>query len=246
MSEVVPLLKLADNGKVKFKTNHKNTVGFMFGLPDDGGTCSGATTGEGGCLAVPAGHKRPTCYMSKVTQIYKAVGETLKYNTEVMHRGGDVWRTKVLCKTVEQWKAKLKDEHKFFRMNYSGDILDESWAEAWVNCIKTHQDVFFWGYTRSHKVVPMFANIANVTLYISADPSNKDSALDMYAYTFKANNIGICWMGEKDQPSGIKWVTCPETSGKIHNRPDSGACSRCRLCVDNRVTKTKPISFVIH
>src|ERR1017187_133807 len=75
---------LAGNRKTKFSSNHRNTFGLNFGLPINGGTCPGATSGAGGCLNIRDGCKRETCYMAKVTQIYKAVANTLQVNTDMV------------------------------------------------------------------------------------------------------------------------------------------------------------------
>ena len=75
-------IKLTTNSKTKFNKYQKNTFGLLHGLPKNGGTCVGATCGKGGCLDTRDGLKRKTCYVEKLTQIYKGVGNVLKYNSE--------------------------------------------------------------------------------------------------------------------------------------------------------------------
>src|SRR4051812_7210748 len=94
-------LFLTDNSKTKFKKNHRNTFGLMYGLPENGGTCPGATEGKGGCLEIRDGNKRPTCYMAKVVQIYKAVGTRLTENTEALVGKSLEEMESVLTDTVE-------------------------------------------------------------------------------------------------------------------------------------------------
>ena len=241
----------SDNTKVKFKKNHFNTFGLNYGLPKNGGTCPGATLGTGGCLNIREGHKRPTCYMAKVTAIYKDVGKRLQQNTDLLKGKSLDQMVEVLTSTVEEFKTKNKGENLFFRLHYSGDFYSDSYAKAWAITIKKFPEIRFWVYSRSHSgkldYIHNFVGISNISVYLSVDPSNYQEALKSYKKYEKEPNFALAWMGGNPPDKSIlRWVNCPETSGRLKNTETNGACSRCRLCVDNYVTKLKNINFSIH
>lgn len=244
---LTPSLILSDNSKVKFRPNHRNTFGLNFGLPKDGGTCVGATTGKGGCLDVRTGKKRETCYMAKITQIYKAVGEVLNKNTSLLVGKSYQEMVSVFTNTFQNFVDKNKKEHWFFRCTYSGDFFSKECAQAFVAACSKFPEVQFWLYTRSHQFVEILSTAPNVAVYLSADPANKKSAYEVYRKLDHRNNVGICIMGNDEKLDDIRFVTCPETSGKVSNKPENGACSRCRLCFTyNDKIKLRPIRFLIH
>lgn len=246
----MPTLKLSDNSKTKFRRDHKNTFGLTYGLPSNGGTCPGATEGKGGCLDVRDGHKRPTCYMAKVTQIYKAVGAVLTHNTDLLMGKTQVEMAGVLRETMEAFvKAnEAKKDALFFRLHYSGDFFSEDYARAWAEVMVQFPQVRFWVYSRSYSYAGFFAQVPNLTFFFSVDPVNYASVLEHYRTVSHLPNFALAWLGSVPAPQQAehRWVTCPETSGKLPNLPDSGACSRCRLCVDNFRVKVKNIQFVLH
>jgi len=241
-------LILSDNSKTKFRKSHYNTFGLNYGLPKNGGTCPGATLGAGGCLDVRDGHKRETCYMAKVTSIYKAVGNVLQSNTDLLKNKSVEEMTDILTNTINQFIKKNPDKKNwFFRLHYSGDFFSEDYARAWAATISKFPEVRFWVYTRSHECAKYFTETRNLTFYFSVDPVNYKKAIEVYGKYKKYPHYAMAWMGNNapDQETH-RWVTCPETSGKLRNTPDNGACARCRLCVDNYVYKVKNIRFEIH
>lgn len=243
-------LQLSDNSKTKFRKNHSNTFGLMYGLPQNGGTCPGATTGAGGCLDVRDGHKRETCYMAKITQIYKAVGSVLVANTSLLVGKTQQEMVEVLTNTVAEFvrKNKAHPDKLKFRLHYSGDFFSDDYAMAWAVVINKFPQVRFWAYSRSHSVAKFFVNCPNLTFYFSVDVVNFNNALAHWKEVSHLPNFGLAWLGttEPPDPELFRWVTCPETSGKVKNLPDSGACSRCRLCIDNYKIKVKHIKFLVH
>src|SRR4051812_48941006 len=134
-------LKLTDNSKVKFKKNHYNTFGLNYGLPENGGTCPGATSGKGGCLDVRDGLKRPTCYMVKLTQIYKAFGEVLSQNTLLLKDKSEDELYTILESTMNEFIRKSKNEDLFFRLHTSGDFFSIEYSKAWARVIKKFDNV---------------------------------------------------------------------------------------------------------
>ncbi len=242
------MFKLSDNSKVKFKKDHRNTFGLSYGLPENGGTCPGATTGKGGCLDTRDGLKRKTCYMAKITEIYKSVGTVLKENTELV-KDKSLEDTKKVCReTVQVFIQKSKNEDLYFRLHYSGDFFSETYTRAWAEVIAEFPEVQFWVYTRSADYVHLLLGLDNLTVYLSCDPVNKDKMFELYhKYKDTSPRLGLAWLG-KDPPSpkDYRWVTCPEISGKLKNTAERGACSKCKLCIDNYVTRVKNIAFPCH
>jgi len=241
------MLKLTDNRKTSFKKNQFNTFGLMYGLPENGGTCPGATTGDGGCLDVRDGLKRQTCYMAKIVAIYKSVGNVLAANTALL-TGKTVDEMEVVCKeTVEAFIKKSKGTDLFFRLHYSGDFFSKEYTEAWARVIAQFPQVRFWVYTRSHDMIDPLLGLDNITVFLSCDPSNFDKAKKVFEdKKEKHKNLGMAFMGN-DAPEAEKhrWVKCPEITGKVNNET-AGACSKCRLCVDNYKVRVKNIQFPIH
>ncbi len=236
---------LSDNSKTKFRPNHRNTFGLNFGLPENGGTCPGATEGPGGCLDIRDGRKRPTCYMSKVTQIYKGVAKVLQENTALVKDKSFEDLVLTIRASVKAFTENNEEKDWCFRLHYSGDFFSVDYAKAWSQVISEFPKVKFWVYTRSFNLVQYLIDRTNLTLFLSLDPVNEKSGLIVYEQFKDRPNLGLAWLGKK-VPAGHRWVTCPETSGVIKNTKDKGACARCRLCIDRYKTKVKNINFLIH
>lgn len=236
---------LSDNSKLKFKPNHRNTFGLNFGLPENGGTCPGATRGPGGCLDVRTGCKRETCYMAKVVQIYKGVGARLADNTKLVLGKSIEEMAKVMRASVQFFVDTNEEKDWYFRLHYSGDFFSKDYAKAWALVVNEFPKVKFWVYTRSFHLVQYLVDSTNLTIMLSIDPVNKQQGLELAKLYETRPNIGLAWLG-KEKPEGIRWVTCPETSGVLKNTKDKGACATCRLCIDRYKTKVKNIQFVIH
>lgn len=242
------MLVLSDNSKVKFKKNHYNTFGLYHGLPEQGGTCPGATVGEGGCMAIRDGLVRKTCYVEKLAQIYPAFANRIRGNSDML-----VGKTKeemvvLLEATVNSFVKKSKDNLNF-RLHTSGDFFSLEYAEAWAEVMKKFPNVRFWAYTRSfipaaNYVAPLIG-IPNLSLYLSCDPNNYEEAEKVFdQYKDQMASLGLAWLGA-DAPNTEKnrWVKCPANSGKIKNEDTKGACAKCRLCVDRFKIRTKNIQF---
>ena len=236
---------LATNRKTKFGPNHKNTFGLTFGLPINGGTCPGATSGTGGCLNVRDGCKRETCYMAKVTQIYKAVAHTLQVNTDMVRGKSYDEMVTVIRATIKSFTEKNLEAKWYFRLHYSGDFFSEDYAKAWAQVIGEFPRVKFWVYTRSFNVVPYLIDRTNITVYLSIDPVNMDEGSRLYEKYIERANLGLAWLGN-EKPAKYRWVTCPETSGILKNTNEQGTCAKCRLCIDRYKSKVKNIQFTIH
>ena len=243
-------LKLTDNSKTKFKRNHYNTFGLMHGLPQHGGTCPGATSGPGGCMALKrVGGTNATCYVDKLVKAYPAFGAVLKRNTDLLAGKSQAEMEEVLAATVTAFVAHNKSANLTFRLHTSGDFFSEDYAKAWAAVINRFPQVQFWVYTRCFWAVPILVVCPNLSLYISSDRVNQVEASATYEkYKAGHNNLGICYMGNADTlPAGRHWVACPEVTGKVKNTAESGACAKCRLCLTyNGKIALRNIQFPIH
>ena len=246
------MLQLTENSKTKFSKTHKNTFGLLHGLPANGGTCVGATCGAGGCLDTRLGKKRKTCYVEKITQIYKSVGEVLLRNTKQLEDKTQEEMTVILRETVQAFVKKSPTDKLYFRLHWAGDFMNDNYVKAWSSVIKEFPNVRFWAYTRSFTkdinfIAPLL-ECANLSLYLSCDPVNVEAAKQVYnIFKDKYNNLGLAWMGNTSpDPNIFRWVKCPEITGKVKNTDEGGACSKCRLCVDRYKTRIKNIQFLIH
>lgn len=240
-------LILSNNSKTKFSKKHNNTFGLMYGLPENGGTCPGASTGLGGCLSVRDGKKRATCYMAKIAQIYKGAAAVLQKNTDLLKDKPYEEMVEIIRNTINHFVKNTRSDQLYFRLNYSGDIYSENLAKAWATVMKEFPQVKFWMYTRSFDFVEFLRDIPNLTLFLSVDPANCKEGFATYEKHKDQNNLALAWMGNLvPDKEKWRWVTCPEISGKVKNTEDKGACGKCRLCIDRYVTKVKNIHFPIH
>lgn len=239
----------SNNSKVKFSSTHKNTFGLLHGSPSTGGTCVGATCGTGGCLDVRDGLKRQTCYVEKITQIYKNVGNVLSKNTAALSGRTQDEIIVVLTEMMEDFVKRTPSDKLFFRLHWAGDFFSEEYASAWACVMHKFDNVQFWCYTRSFKninFIKPFIGVTNLTLFLSCDPVNYDLAQSVYnELEEQMPNLALAYIGE-ELPNDRRWVVCPETSKKIKSDKDKGACAKCRLCVNNYVTRPKNIAFKIH
>lgn len=239
-------LKLTNNSKTKFSKNHLNTFGLNYGLPINGGTCPGATKGEGGCLNIRDGNVRETCYMVKITQIYKGVGKVLQENTSLLKGKSKEEMVEILTNTINEFIRINKGQNLFYRLHYSGDFFSEDYTKAWATTINKFPNVKFWVYTRSHSFVKHLVGCKNLAIYISIDPANLTSGYKVYETFANHTNVGIAFMGN-NVPEDRRWVQCPEITGKVKNTPDYGACSKCQLCFTyTDKIKLRNIQFPIH
>lgn len=244
------ILKLTDNSKVKFTRNHYNTFGLMHGLPQNGGTCPGATSGPGGCMSLKKeGGVNATCYVDKLVKVYPSFGKVLKRNTDLLAGKTQAEMEVVLSATVEAFIQHNKNQNLYFRLATSGDFFSEDYARAWASTINKFPQVRFWVYTRCFWAVPFLMDCRNLAIYLSADNVNYAEASATFDICRPGhNNVGIAYMGNINTlPKTRRWVTCPEITGKVKNQVDRGACSKCRLCFTYSDTiGVRNIQFPIH
>jgi len=249
-------LKLSDNSKTKFEANIPNTFGLAWGDPSKGGTCPGSTKGAGGCCSKRSETKDSYyCYVSKMTRIYKQVGVNLQQNTDLVREALDSGEiVQLLRMTVLKWLLSGGLRHQYFRIHWSGDMVNEDYAIAWSKVIREYPLVKFWMYTRSFvpscNVLPILAECKNLSLYLSLDPVNYKEGLEAYQTYKEYKNVALCFMGNtvpEELTSEFKFIGCPEIRGKIKNEKNRGACSKCKLCMTHTDTiKLRNIQFPIH
>lgn len=241
-------LTLSHNSKTKFSKNHKNTFGLMYGLPENGGSCPGATKGKGGCLDTRDGYKRPTCYMFKVASIYKGVGDILKKNSELVKDKKINELKDIIRNTLNHFVKTSPPDQLYFRLNYSGDIYSLEYAKAWASVMQEFPKIKFWCYTRSFDFVDELVKAKNLSLYLSCDNNNLSKAINIYdKLKDKHINLALAWLGlDAPEQEKYRWIICPETSGKVLNTEDKGACSKCKICIDNYRIRLKNVRFKLH
>jgi hypothetical protein len=85
-------------------------------------------------------------------------------------------------------------------------------------------------------------------LFLSCDPVNFGEVNKIYQkLKGKYTNLGMAFMGNDAPDVELhRWVKCPEITGKVKNTKEAGACSKCRLCIDNFKIRVKNIQFPIH
>lgn len=191
--------------------------------------------------------KNSLCYMDKFVRVRPSVRKALVHNTELLRPMNKAELIKLLSEAVDEFLRLNDGLDPFFRLHYSGDFYSDTYAEAWVEVVNKYPDVTFWAYTRSFKYIRYFADIKNITIYLSADPVNQREAFIIYEKYKKSPNVGISWMGNNPPDSKkYRWVVCPEISGKLKNTEDKGACAKCRLCINNYHDKVKNVQFQLH
>ena len=245
-------LSLSDNRKTKFIPEHKNTFGLRTGHLADGGTCPGATKGEGGCLWTKRPDGAPTCYAAKLRKIYQNYGSVEDRNTDMLLQASSEEKVNILRNTVIKFLLNGGYKKQYFRLHMGGDFFNEDYAQAWKKVIEEWPNVKFWTYTRSMFAVPILAECKNLSLYLSCDPVNLSEVREVYREYKDYSNIAIAWMGNGEFKStgfdNRQHMVCPEVAKKIKSTKTEGACSRCRACID-RPLKTgnmRHIQFPIH
>lgn len=244
------MLKLTNNSKTKFHSKHKNTIGFQYGRPEDGGTCPGSTKGTGGCLDRRTG-KSMTCYMAKVVRIYKGVAKSLTHNTDILKNSDLNQIEQRLDSMLQEFINKHKGkEFPYFRWHYSGDILNYEHAFAMQRIMNKYSQIKFWIYTRTFAFVKIIAEAKNCAVYISIDPVNIKEGLACFEQNKLFPNVALAFMGNvlDDELKNLYFLACPETTGKLKNTNSQGACARCRCCIDrlNKEKRMRNIQFYIH
>jgi hypothetical protein len=251
MLNTLKSLNLSDNRKTKFFAEHKNTFGLRAGLPEHGGTCPGATQGEGGCMWARTENGDPTCYAAKLRKIYPNYGKTEDHNSTMLKEASFEEKVDILRNTVIKFLLNGGFKKQYFRLHMGGDFFNEEYARAWKHVIEEWPNVKFWTYTRSMFAVPILADCKNLALYLSCDPVNISEVRETYRKFKEYPNIAVAWMGNDFKSEDFddrNYMVCPEVAKKLKSTKTEGACSRCRACIDRplKTGKLRHIQFPIH
>ena len=221
------------------KNGKTPTIANTFGLPAGKNfSCPGATSI---CETV--------CYAGKLERVYKGVKATLLHNWELLKDANKTEMVEMLNDMILDFKAdcEKRNAEKLFRIHWDGDFFNDTYAYAWKDVIKFHDDVQFWVYTRVPSAATILNNISNLSLYFSTDSDNELNAKKLkakgvrLAYLAKDFKAGETKMKELIGKVGAK---CPENAKRIPLISQSGsACVSCGLCVfgkaDVRFSATK-------
>jgi hypothetical protein len=226
-------LRPSSDRKVRLYPSQKNSFGMLSGLPEEGGTCPGATVGKGGCRYIEKKRTTPICYVDKISRIYKGVKNVLQHNTDVAKSLSREELTDTLTREFKRFlyteAARGNTTILNYRIHWAGDIIDKDYAYALADAMMAVPEVSFWGYTRSLFSVPILAGVENVNWYISLDEENREAGLEVYEKWKKHGNIHIAWLGhERPENFSHRLVSCPVDNKKMALE---GACHKCKLCL---------------
>src|SRR4051794_36073178 len=153
-------------------------IANSFGLPAGRDhSCPGATAT---CERV--------CYAGKLEKLYKGVLDVLTGNMQALAGLDRSGMVELLADMISDFRADCDRAEKRgakvprdFRIHWDGDFFSRAYAEAWANVVRASPDVRFWVYTRSFDpaaldVLPVLADLPNLTVYLSVDPDNLRAA----------------------------------------------------------------------
>jgi hypothetical protein len=183
------------------------------------------------------------CYAGKLEKLFPAFGKVMTANLDAVKDAApmDIFDSLDHLLTEFERKCEKWDAPKAFRIHHDGDFFSVEYASAWRSVIESHPDVQFWAYTRSFtdsvNVVPILAELPNLSLYLSVDTDNAEMAkgiLSQYP-TVKAATLtdtfanGTVMMKELGRDK--VGAACPELKGALPLiDKKGGACITCNLC----------------
>ena len=204
------------------------SIANTFGLPAGKAySCPGATSV---CESV--------CYAGKLEKIFPSVKVNLLHNWDLLKDADGETMVLLLNEMIVDFQNDCikKDAPMLFRIHWDGDFFNDTYAYAWKVIIDKHADVQFWVYTRVKSAALILKDIANLSLYFSADSENVKTAIDLkinsgVRMAYLAKNFA---MGQADvkEMIGRPAAKCPENNKQIPLISNAGsACVSCSLCV---------------
>lgn len=187
------------------------------------------------------------CYAGKLEKLFPGFRNVMEHNWNQVKDASYDELVEGIDSIIKDFIADCDkwDAEKLFRIHHDGDMFNVLYAKAWATVIKNNPDVKFWLYTRSYtkelNIVPFFAGLDNVSLYLSVDTDNANEAMKV-----KKDNpwVKLAGLGETfDKAAALVKVIsgrnsvarCPELNGALPLiTTDGGACSVCNLCVEGR------------
>ena len=181
------------------------------------------------------------CYAGKLEKVYKGVRDTLLHNWNLLKDANKTDMVELLNAMILDFKADCdkRNAPKLFRIHWDGDFFNDTYAYAWKDVIKFHYDVQFWVYTRVKSAAIILKDIANLSLYYSADDDNLETATELK----KVHQIKLAYLGKTFAATetvmkeiiGKPGAKCPENNKQIPLISKAGsACVSCGLCVFNK------------
>ena len=181
------------------------------------------------------------CYAGKLEKVYKGVRDTLLHNWNLLKDANKTDMVELLNAMILDFKADCdkRNAPKLFRIHWDGDFFNDTYAYAWKDVIKYHDDVQFWVYTRVKSAAIILKDIANLSLYYSADDDNLETATELK----KVHQIKLAYLGKTFAATetvmkeiiGKPGAKCPENNKQIPLISKAGsACVSCGLCVFNK------------
>lgn len=202
------------------------------------------------------------CYAANLERVFSSARRLVAGNLELLQAcGANVAKmVELLAPMVEEWLATCDRVEKktgtpvsrAFRIHWDGDFYSLPYAAAWAQVCKMFPQATFWAYTRSFvtvNVIPVLANVPNLTVYLSVDSDNKEAAKAVSAQfpQVRLAFLGDDWTdaeGIAREVSGRNAPKCPALTGKtpMVNEEGIGACIACGLCIRG----TNNVRFAVH
>jgi hypothetical protein len=204
------------------------SIANTFGLPAGKAySCPGATSV---CESV--------CYAGKLEKVFPTVKKNLLHNWSLLKDADGETMVRLLNEMITEFKADCvkREAPMLFRIHWDGDFFNDTYAYAWKVVIDKHEDVQFWVYTRVKSAALILKDIANLSLYFSADSENVKTAVDLkinsgVRMAYLAKNFAIGQADVKEM-IGKPAAKCPENNKQIPLISSAGsACVSCSLCV---------------
>jgi len=210
------------------KNGKQAAIANTFGLPAGKAySCPGATSV---CESV--------CYAGKLEKLFKGVKVNLLHNWNLLKDEDLQGMYTLLSEMIAEFKSDCvkKDAPMLFRIHWDGDFFSDDYAQAWRMVIEEQPDIQFWVYTRVKSAALILKDIANLSLYFSADSENIKTAVDLkinngVRMAYLAKNFAIGQADVKEM-IGRPAAKCPENNKQIPLISTAGsACVSCSLCV---------------
>ena len=204
------------------------SIANTFGLPAGKNySCPGATSV---CESV--------CYAGKLEKVFPTVKKNLLHNWSLLKDADGETMVRLLNEMITEFKSDCvkRKAPMLFRIHWDGDFFNDTYAYAWKVVIDKHEDVQFWVYTRVKSAALILKDIANLSLYFSADSENVKTAVDLkinsgVRMAYLAKNFAIGQADVKEM-IGRPAAKCPENNKQIPLISTNGsACVSCSLCV---------------
>lgn len=180
------------------------------------------------------------CYAGKLEVLYRGVREVLTHNHNLLKDENRDGMVALLADMLSDFVSDCdrRQAPKVFRIHWDGDFFNETYTQAWRDVVESFKDVQFWVYTRVAESARMLKDVANLSLYYSADNDNFETAQQLrsegirLAYLANTFQEGQARMKELTGRPGAK---CPENTRQLKLVQDKGsACFACGLCIYNK------------